>query len=323
MGQDLRIHRLFVQTGLLFKTMHQFPMIFFWVSYDHWADELNGFNRIFMTIQQGYFRASTVGDLYYTPATTLYLPELCSPYPGGGGGGGCLSGVTTSGEIFKEIDSSNICSQCNPTQQELDACWQTGGTYDWSSCQCGQSPIVIDVLGNNFNLTNASTGIQFDINGDGTMEQISWSSTNSDDAWLVLDRNNNGLIDNGTELFGNATPQPVPPIGKQKNGFLALAVFDKNMNGGNNDENITNQDNVFNRLRLWQDINHNGISESGELKTLQQLGLAKIELDYKESRRTDEHGNRFKYRAKIKDAQGAQIGRWAWDVFLVTEPIGN
>jgi hypothetical protein len=196
-------------------------------------------------------------------------------------------------------------------------CQQSGGTYDWGSCQCGQSPIVIDVLGNNFNLTNAANGVQFDINGDDTKEQIAWSSTNSDDAWLALDRNGNDLIDSGKELFGNSTRQPAPPAGEVKNGFLALAVFDKAANGGNDDGNITNQDVVFASLRLWQDANHNGVSEASELKTLSQLGLAKIDLDYQESRRTDEHGNRFRFKARVRDTQDAQLGRWAWDVYLV------
>ncbi|HEY0427453.1 MAG TPA: hypothetical protein VGC76_06570 [Pyrinomonadaceae bacterium] len=234
----------------------------------------------------------------------------------------CRSGYTTSGEkITKETDSAARCSPCNPDPTEVFMCQQGGGTYDWSSCQCGQSPIVIDVLGNGFNLTNSANGIHFDINGDGVQEQIAWSSANSDDAWLALDRNSNNFIDNGEELFGNHTPQPAPPQGEKRNGFLALAEYDKQANGGNGDGKISQQDSIFGSLRLWQDKNHNGISEPSEMHTLVDLGLRKIDLDYHESRRTDDFGNQFRYRAKVRDAQDAQLGRWAWDVFLQTTPI--
>jgi hypothetical protein len=77
------------------------------------------------------------------------------------------------------------------------------------------------------------------------------------------------------------------------------------------------RDAVLSSLRLWQDINHNGLSELTELQTLEQLGVYSIDLDYAESRHKDRHGNWFKYRAKVRDRHRAHVGRWAWDVFLI------
>ena len=184
-------------------------------------------------------------------------------------------------------------------------------------CCTWNTPILIDVSGNGFDLTSVENGVDFDITGLGVTSHISWTAANSDDAFLALDRNGNGVIDNGSELFGNTAPQADPPPGVARNGFFALAEYDKPARGGNADGVIDRRDAVYESLRLWRDLNHDGVSEPAELGRLVDWHVDAISLDFKESKRRDEWGNGFRYRSRV---DGNGLRRWAYDVILQTDP---
>ena len=167
-----------------------------------------------------------------------------------------------------------------------------------------------------FQLTSAANGVMFDIDANGTKEQISWTTAATNDAFLVLDRNANGTVDNGSELFGDFTPQPASTT---KNGFLALAEYDKVANGGNADGKIDSHDAVYANLRVWTDTNHNGVSEAGELATLASKNVLGIELKYHVEGKHDKFGNRFRYRSKVLTAKKSKVAKEAYDVILVVQ----
>lgn len=259
-------------------------------------------------------------------AVTWTVGHTCPVSAGGscttpGFNGACPPGTTLGGNGLCCSTGGGSCSTTFASK-----CLMYGGDYDPLSCTCfgcdwcAGSPILVDVAGDGFRMTDAASGVLFDLNGNGTRDQLSWTVAGTDDAWLALDRDGSGAVESGKELFGDLTPQPAPPAGGSRHGFLALAEFDRPANGGNADGRIDASDSVFESLRLWRDMNHDGLSQPSELHTLPALGVERLHLDYKESKRTDEHGNRFKYRAKVDDAHGAKVNRWAWDVFLVAPP---
>jgi hypothetical protein len=220
------------------------------------------------------------------------------------------------------IDDTDGVKKCKNGTQVITSgtcpcapeCLQESPTPIIQGCapECG-SPIVIDLDRGGFDFTDVAGGVTFDLDGDGEGERISWLAAGSGDGWLVLDRNGNGVIDNGSELFGNFTPQPPSA---EPHGYLALAVYDQESSGGDGDGWITANDAVYPALRLWLDTNHDGVSQSHELIPLATLGIRAIGLDYVEAERRDRHGNRLRYSSLVRLEQGTTQ---SVDVFLLTD----
>lgn len=213
-------------------------------------------------------------------------------------------------------------SSCPSPQGMPSGNCNNGWIWDTSSCRwvCTGSPILIDVSGSGFQLTSAAGGVSFDISGTGKPKQMAWTAAGAMNAFLCLP-DPNGQCDDGTDLFGNFTPQPPS---NHPNGFAALAVYDQPANGGNGDGIIDSHDAIFSSLRLWIDANHDGISQPNEIYTLPALGVYSISLDYKLDQRTDQYGNVFRYRAQVNPGRAPDgVGRMAYDVFFVTQPGGS
>ncbi len=186
------------------------------------------------------------------------------------------------------------------------------------------SPLVLDLKGDGFKYTSAEGGVMFDLDNDGNIEQTAWTEPQSefDNAFLVLDKNNNGQVDNGGELFGDQNGA--------ENGFLELAKYDANGDGV-----INADDEIFNQLLLWVDFNKNGKVDytngtTEELKTLPEAGVTELSVSFEIVK--DKKGNILKdafgnitgfigsFKMMIEDAAGklVEVVRTMMDVFFTS-----
>lgn len=168
-----------------------------------------------------------------------------------------------------------------------------GGGHDQDPCDCqscGCSPLILDLGRDGFHFSSAHDGVLFEIGPPGRMFWVGWP-VSPDDAWLALDRDKSGAIENASELFG--TSVKLASGAWARHGFEALAEFDSNLDG-----QIDANDPIFDALLVWSDANRNGVSEPGELHPLSAAGIVTLSTRYHPSRLTDHHGNAFLLRSE-------------------------
>lgn len=136
-------------------------------------------------------------------------------------------------------------------------------------------PLVLDLDGDGIETIGADGSVLFDHDGDGVSNGTGWIK--SDDGILVLDRNGNGVIDDGSELFGDQTEGSelgLNEVTDRSAGLRALEDLDTN-----HDDRFDASDAQYGAVRVWRDLNQDGVSQSNELFTLAELGIAAINLD--------------------------------------------
>ncbi|MBN2713592.1 MAG: hypothetical protein JXR97_14320 [Planctomycetes bacterium] len=156
-------------------------------------------------------------------------------------------------------------------------------------------PLILDLKGDGINLRSVEDGVDFDIDGDGSLNRTAFIQ--GDDALLYLDANGNGTADNGHELFGDQDGDA--------NGFAELGRYDSNLDGL-----IDAQDEVYDKLRLWQDLNGDGVNQIEESMTLLEAGIESLNTSFEDVDEDDGKGNVISQISEYS-AKGGFAGRLA------------
>jgi len=203
-----------------------------------------------------------------TATDTLNLDGLLSDSNGGNGSltGSWANKGATSISVGGVATTYTVYDHSTTQAQVLV---KSGVTVSLST-----SPLVLDLNGDGIQTTELDQGVIFDLIGSGQSQNTAWVDRH--DGFLVLDYNRDGLINNGTELFGNGTM--LSDGTRAADGWNALAALDSNHDG-----KVDAGDTMFKDLCLWVDVNGDGITEAGELHTLSEFSIAGMSLAHDES----------------------------------------
>jgi hypothetical protein len=214
----------------------------------------------------------------------------------------CYQGkaYAAAGGDVKQVGGNHVCTDPRPPPDPPPC-------GDGSTSTNCSTPIALSLRGG-YRMTSLADGVHFDIDADGIADQIAWTEPNGNVGFLALDRNGNGTIDSGAELFGGSTM--LTDGTRALNGFEALADLDSNHDG-----RIDASDPSWQHLLLWIDTDHDGSSTTTELVSIPSSGVLAVSTDYQRSGKKDRFGNEFRYKGAF---QLGEAWRPYYDVFLMT-----
>ncbi len=220
-----------------------------------------------------------------------------------------------TGEIYAEADSApspdnatHLGQERGHTFPEITVPHVEATRERVSQARSISSPIILDLDGDGIETTAVTAGAWFDHAGDGFAERTGW--VGADDGLLVWDRNGDGRIGSGGELFGAETR--LANGGKAAHGFEALKELDANGDG-----RVDARDAAFAELRVWKDADGDGLSQAGELFTLAEAGVQSLATAYADSSLIDGHGNAHRQIGGYTRTDGTRA--IATDVWFATD----
>jgi hypothetical protein len=193
---------------------------------------------------------------------------------------------------------------------EVDLAWMISSETNFEPAPIDPgSPILLDLGDASYRLTSVSDGVQFDLRNEGYPIATAWTRPNTEVAFLVFDRNGNGRVDSGAELFGNFTPLASGDVAA--NGYIALREFDDDQNGV-----VNAADAGWRLLQLWTDRDHDGVSARDEVKAISDSDVTALSTEYLPVGRKDRWGNEFRYLSHfwLRESRRAY-----YDVFFVIQ----
>ena len=199
-----------------------------------------------------------------------------------------------SGET-QQGGANTVCTGPNPNPRPCSGC-SSDGT---ERAEYVGTPLVVNMGSGPWRLSGLDVPVLFDIDADGRADRMAWTPRNSALAFLALDLNRNGRIDDASELFGDHARLPNGLFAT--NGFEALKAYDRNEDGV-----IDSADALWYGLLLWIDRNRDGVSQPAELSSIDGSSLRGLRTEYHRTGRTDAYGNEFRYNGLVIKDRGQE-----------------